>query len=51
MKRILFVDDELPILSSLRDSLRKQRGRWEMVFVNSARAALAELEKSPWAWC
>ena len=27
--------------------LRKQRHRWEMVFVNSAETALAELERKP----
>jgi CheY-like chemotaxis protein len=47
MKRILFVDDEVQILESIRDNLRKQRGRWEMVFVDSAKAALTELEKMP----
>lgn len=47
MKRILFVDDEVQILESIRDNLRKQRDRWEMVFVDSAKAALAELEKKP----
>jgi DNA-binding NtrC family response regulator len=47
MRRILFVDDELQILESLRDSLRKQRSCWEMMFVSSAQAALAELENRP----
>jgi len=47
MKRILFVDDEVQILESIRDNLRKLRGLWEMVFVDSAKAALAELEKKP----
>jgi HD-like signal output (HDOD) protein len=47
MKRILFVDDEVQILESIRDNLRKQRDRWEMVFVDSAKAALLELAKGP----
>lgn len=47
MKRILFVDDEVQILESIQDNLRKLRDRWEMVFVDSAKAALAELEKQP----
>lgn len=46
MRRILFVDDEQSILDGLRDLLRKERWRWEMVFVPSGQAALAELEKA-----
>lgn len=42
-KRILFVDDEPLMLSSLRNVLRRYRDRWDMVFVNSGEAALGEL--------
>ena len=38
--RVLFVDDEPEILNSLRLTLRKERKRWEMEFVESAEAAL-----------
>lgn len=44
--RILFVDDEAPILESLRDLLRKERRRWHMVFAEGAQQALEELSKS-----
>jgi HD-like signal output (HDOD) protein len=47
MIRILFVDDEAPILDSLRNYLRKQRRDWEMVFALGGTAALAECEKKP----
>jgi HD-like signal output (HDOD) protein/CheY-like chemotaxis protein len=39
-KRILFVDDEPDILTSLRRMLRQKRGEWEMVFCESGAAAL-----------
>ena len=42
-RRILFVDDEQMILSGLRHGLRKQVGRWDMVFAPTGVAALAEL--------
>ena len=44
MKRILFVDDEVGLLDGLRARLRPMRGRWEMVFVESASRALTEFE-------
>lgn len=47
MKRILFVDDEQPILDGLRNLLRKQRKDWEMVFALGADAALAACARSP----
>jgi HD-like signal output (HDOD) protein len=43
--RILFVDDEVAILHGLRDYLRKERHRWEVVFVASGQQALDELLK------
>jgi HD-like signal output (HDOD) protein len=47
MKRILFVDDEPRILDGLRRMLHAQRQHWDMVFVASGEAALAELEATP----
>lgn len=47
MKRVLFVDDETRVLDGIRRMLHKQRNVWEMVFVDSGKAALAELDKSP----
>ncbi len=43
MKRILFVDDEQDLLNGLRTRLYKRRLDWEMVFVESGPAALAEM--------
>ena len=45
-KRILFVDDESAVLIALELALSKERKRWEMVFVGSGKAALAELDRS-----
>ena len=45
--RIIFVDDEPGILEGLRHSLRRQRHQWEMTFVSSGEAALAEFDKAP----
>jgi len=45
--RVLFVDDEPAILSSLRNLLRRDRKRWDMAFATSGDAALAELAKAP----
>jgi putative nucleotidyltransferase with HDIG domain len=47
MKRILFVDDDAPVLSGLRVRLHRLRNRWDMHFVESGVAAVAELERSP----
>ncbi len=47
MKRILFVDDEQQILDGMRNMLRKNRHVWEMVFVSSGEAALAEMAERP----
>jgi HD-like signal output (HDOD) protein len=47
MKRILFVDDEPLVLEGLQNVLRRQRSSWEMVFVGSGEAALAELAARP----
>jgi HD-like signal output (HDOD) protein len=45
--RILFVDDEVAVLQGLRDFLRKERHRWEVVFVSTGQHALDELAKAP----
>jgi len=47
MKRVLFVDDEEALLDALRNALRRQRGKWEMVFVTSGEAALAAIDAQP----
>lgn len=47
MKRILFVDDEPGLLDGLRIRLRGLRSRWDMVFVESAPLAIAEMESKP----
>lgn len=47
MKRILFVDDEAQALLGLEATLYKQRRHWEMVFVDSAPAALDALAATP----
>jgi HD-like signal output (HDOD) protein len=41
-QRILFVDDDANILEGLRNFLRKDRLRWDMVFAASGASALAE---------
>jgi HD-like signal output (HDOD) protein/CheY-like chemotaxis protein len=45
MTRILFADDEAPVLDGLRTRLYRQSGRWTMVFVESGARAIAELEQ------
>src|ERR1700730_2164939 len=44
MKRILFVDDEIALLDSLRVRLYKHRHDWDMKFVLSGEEAIAALE-------
>lgn len=44
--RVMFVDDEQSILDGLRDSLRKQRKQWDMVFALGGPAALELLENA-----
>lgn len=46
-KRILFVDDEAPVLESLKNLLRKYRTVWEMVFASSGAEALELLALVP----
>jgi HD-like signal output (HDOD) protein len=47
MTRILFADDDAPVLDGLRTRLYRQSSRWQMVFVESAAQAIAELERAP----
>lgn len=47
MTRIVFVDDEPRVLEGLRLGLRGRRKQWQMVFVESGKQALTELEKEP----
>jgi YesN/AraC family two-component response regulator len=44
---VLFVDDEQAILDGLRNSLRKERKRWEMTFALGGQQALEEMKKTP----
>ncbi|MCC6134912.1 MAG: HDOD domain-containing protein [Candidatus Contendobacter sp.] len=44
MKRILFVDDEPPILEGLQNLLRKNRRKWDMSFAVGGEAALELLK-------
>src|SRR5689334_21901638 len=44
-KKIIFVDDEQNVLDGLRDLLRKERKRWDMVFANSGERALHGMEQ------
>lgn len=44
MRSVLFVDDELAVLEAMRLGLRRERGRWELVFVGCSLEALHALE-------
>lgn len=46
-KRILFVDDEMMVLSALQRSLRSMRNEWDMAFVTSGAEALQLMRSSP----
>jgi DNA-binding NtrC family response regulator len=46
-KRILFVDDEPALLAGLENLLRRDRTRWEMVFVLGGHHALDEIRRYP----
>jgi len=45
-ERILFVDDEPAVLSSLRRMLHRERDVWDMTFLDTPHAALAALLRS-----
>jgi DNA-binding NtrC family response regulator len=44
--RIVFVDDEPPILTAIERQLRKDRARWEMVLRGGGQRALDEIHKA-----
>ena len=46
-KRLLFVDDEAAILTSLQNVLRRERDHWDMVFAHGGEKALVELRAQP----
>jgi HD-like signal output (HDOD) protein len=46
-KKILFVDDDRPLLDGLRDAFRSYRREWTMNFVESSEAAIAVIEAEP----
>jgi HD-like signal output (HDOD) protein/ActR/RegA family two-component response regulator len=48
MTRVLFVDDEIPVLEALRARLHRMRGRFEMDFVESGTDALEAFERQPY---
>ncbi|HEY6179615.1 MAG TPA: response regulator [Kofleriaceae bacterium] len=43
--RILFVDDEPPVLTAIERQLRRDRGRWDMVFALGGERGLDEVHK------
>ncbi|MEZ4587707.1 MAG: HDOD domain-containing protein [Gemmatimonadales bacterium] len=46
-RRVLFVDDEPAVLDGLRDLLRRERDRWDMVFAPGGAEAIAEMKRAP----
>ena len=44
---VLFVDDEQAILDGLRNSLRKERKRWDMTFALGGQQALEDMKQTP----
>lgn len=47
MKRILFVDDEAPVLEGLRTRLHRLHTKWDMEFVECGALAIARMEANP----
>ena len=47
MKRVLFVDDEEPVLAGLRNLLRKHRNKWDLHFSVGGKAALEAMATQP----
>ncbi|MEA2697069.1 MAG: hypothetical protein QOI66_1340 [Myxococcales bacterium] len=45
--RVLFVDDERQVLDGLRNLLRRERERWDMVFAEGGQAALELVRSRP----
>jgi len=46
-KKVLFVDDEAPVLKNLERTLAAQKNSWELGFAPDGAAALAVLESTP----
>ena len=46
MKRILFVDDDAPVLNGLKVRLHRLRTKWDMHFAESGAQAVASLERN-----
>jgi CheY-like chemotaxis protein len=46
-RRVLFVDDEPAILSSLKRLMHRERASWDAAFANSGREAIAAFEQEP----
>ncbi|WP_299178711.1 HDOD domain-containing protein [uncultured Neptuniibacter sp.] len=47
MMKAVFIDDEKPVLRSIKRSLRDQSDRWDFVFESSPQAALSLIVSSP----
>jgi HD-like signal output (HDOD) protein len=47
MKRLLFVDDEGPVLEGLRSRLHKFAAQWQMEFVTGGELAIEHLQRQP----
>ena len=47
MKRLLFVDDERPVLEGLRSRLHRFGAQWQMEFVASGELAIEHLQRQP----
>jgi HD-like signal output (HDOD) protein len=47
MIRVLFVDDEAPVLEAMKRAMHRMRGEWTMEFRTSGAAALQALETFP----
>lgn len=48
MKRVLFVDDEAPVLEGLRTRLHRLHTKWHMDFVGSGALALERMQAGPY---
>ncbi|MEQ8274491.1 MAG: response regulator [Deltaproteobacteria bacterium] len=46
MKRILFIDDEPGVLNGIRNTLRRNRCRWEMTFAVGGKAGIEQIERN-----
>src|SRR5579864_9244509 len=48
VKRILFVDDEPPVLEGLRTRLHKLHTKWSMTFVDGGAVAVERMQENPY---